>query len=382
LIFKPVLDIIKPVMDTLTQLIKAKPEIVPILKKGEIVSVKLVEKASRVAYFEVQGIGTGVVLGRELMNGRDILKPLNTGEVISAKVSNPENEDGFIELSLTEADKQKSWQIVKELQEKDEPIKVKIVAANSGGLMTEIEDLKAFLPVSQLSSEHYPRMQEQSREKLIEELSKFVGQELEVKIISINQRTNKLIVSEKEVLSQNVKDLINKYKVGDIVPGIISGLANFGAFIRFADNPEIEGLIHISELDHRLIESPKEVVTVGDMVNAKVMDIKDNRISLSLKALQPDPWKDIDKQFKAEDVVKGLVYKFNPFGAFIKLNDDIVGLIHVSEFGSTEAMRSEINVGQTYDFVIVSIKPEEKRIVLKLANKKTSTPIQTETNNG
>ncbi|HOF50265.1 MAG TPA: S1 RNA-binding domain-containing protein [Candidatus Colwellbacteria bacterium] len=369
-------------MDTLTQLIKAKPEIVPILKKGEIVSVKLVEKASRVAYFEVQGIGTGVVLGRELMNGRDILKPLNTGEVISAKVSNPENEDGFIELSLTEADKQKSWQIVKELQEKDEPIKVKIVAANSGGLMTEIEDLKAFLPVSQLSSEHYPRMQEQSREKLIEELSKFVGQELEVKIISINQRTNKLIVSEKEVLSQNVKDLINKYKVGDIVPGIISGLANFGAFIRFADNPEIEGLIHISELDHRLIESPKEVVTVGDMVNAKVMDIKDNRISLSLKALQPDPWKDIDKQFKAEDVVKGLVYKFNPFGAFIKLNDDIVGLIHVSEFGSTEAMRSEINVGQTYDFLIVSIKPEEKRIVLKLANKKTSTPIQTETNNG
>jgi ribosomal protein S1 len=259
---------------------------------------------------------------------------------------------------------------------------VKIVAANAGGLMTEIEDLKAFLPVSQLSSEHYPRMQEQSRERLIEELAKFVGQELEVKIISMNQRTNKLIISEKEVLSQNVKDLINKYKVGDIVPGIISGLANFGAFIRFADNPEIEGLIHISELDHRLIESPKEVVAVGDMVNAKVMDIKDNKISLSLKALQPDPWKDIDQKFKADDVVKGTVYKFNPFGAFIKLNDDIVGLIHVSEFGSIEAMKAEINVGQTYNFLITSIKPDEKRIVLKLANKKITTPQETATTNG
>jgi small subunit ribosomal protein S1 len=369
-------------MDTLTQLIKAKPEIVPILKKGEIVAVKLVAKASRAAYFEVQGIGTGIVLGRELLNGREILKPLNIDDVISAKVSNPENEDGFIELSLTEADKQKSWQIIKELQEKDEPIKIKISSVNAGGLMADIEDLKAFLPVSQLSAEHYPRMQEQNREKMIEELTKFVGQEMEVKIISMNQRTNKLIISEKEVLSQNVKDLIGKYKVGDIVPGIISGLANFGAFIRFADNPEIEGLIHISELDHRLIESPKEVVTVGDMVSAKVMDIKDNKISLSLKALQPDPWKDIDQRFKTEDVVKGNVYKFNPFGAFIKLNDDIVGLIHVSEFGSIEAMKAEISVGQTYDFLITSIKPEEKRIVLKLANKKIATPTPTETTNG
>lgn len=367
-------------MDTLTQLIKARPEIVPILKKGEILTVKLVDKAPRAVYFEVPGIGTGIVLGRELLNGRDILKPLNIGDTISAKIANPENEDGLIELSLTEADKQKSWQLVKELEEKDEPIKIKIASVNAGGLMGNIEDLKAFLPVSQLSSEHYPRMQEQSREKMIEELNKFIGQELEVKIISMNQRTNKLIISEKEVLSQNIKDLINQYKVGDIVTGIISGLANFGAFIRFADNPEIEGLIHISELDHRLIESPKEVAAIGDMVKAKIVDIKDNRISLSLKALQPDPWKDIGQKFKAEDIVKGTVHKFNPFGAFVKLNDDIVGLIHVSEFGSIEAMKAEISVGQIYDFVIISIKPDEKRIVLKLANKKTPVKIETPTN--
>lgn len=354
-------------MENLAQLIKTRPDILPILKKGEIVEAKLIEKTPKKAYFEIAHVGTGVVYGRELLNGREVIKGLEVGDVISAKIVDPENEKGLVELSLTEADKQKAWQSVKDIQDKDEPIKVKVFGANSGGLLVELFDLKGFLPVSQLSVEHYPRVPEQTRERIIEELNKFVGQEFEVKVLSLNPRTNKLIVSEKEVMSQSVKDLINQYKVGDVVTGIISGLANFGAFIRFADNPEIEGLIHISELGHKLIDSPKEIVSVGDMVKAQVIDIKDNKISLSLKALQADPWKDIEKQYKVNDVVKGQVYKFNPFGAFVKLSDDIVGLIHVSEFGSPEEMKTKIAIGEQYDFHIDAIKPEEKRIILKLA---------------
>jgi len=360
-------------MDTLSQIIKAKPDLVPFVKKGEIIEVKLLEKTPRAVFFEVPRTGTGIIYGKELLNARDTLKGLNPGDTINAKVADPENASGYIELSLSEADKQKSWFLVKELQEKDEPIKVKIGAANSGGLIAELNDLKAFLPVSQLSVEHYPRVPDQSREKIIEELSKFIGQELEVKIIGLNQRTNKLIISEKEVLSQNVKDLIGQYKPGDVITGIISGLANFGAFIRFADNPEIEGLIHISELSHRLIDSPKDIVSVGDMVKAKIVDIKDNRIFLSLKALQEDPWKDVTERYHNGDTVKGEVYRFNPFGAFIRLDENIVGLIHVSEFGGPEAMKSELVVGQKYDFVIDSVKPEEKRIILKPAYRQAPT---------
>ncbi len=354
-------------MENLNQLIKARPEILPILKKGEIVEAKLIERTPKKAYFEIARVGTGVVYGRELMNGREVVKGLEIGDTVSAKIVDPENTDGLVELSLTEADKQKAWQTAKEAQEKDEAIKVKAYGANSGGLLVELFDLKGFLPVSQLSVEHYPRVAEQTREKLIEELNKLVGQELEVKILSLNPRTNKLIVSEKEVLSQNVKDLIGQYTTGQIVTGIISGLANFGAFIRFADNPEIEGLIHISELGHKLIDSPKEVVTVGDMIKAQIIDIKDNKISLSLKALQEDPWKEIEKLYKVGDVAKGVVYKFNPFGAFVRLTSELTGLIHISEFGSPEEMKTKLAVGESYNFKIEAIKPEEKRIILKLA---------------
>lgn len=354
-------------MDNLAQLIKARPDVLPILKKGEIVEAKLVEKTSKRAFFEISRVGTGIVYGREFMNGRDVLKGIGVGDTISAKVVEPENMDGFVELSLTEADKQKAWQLIKEAEEKDEPVKVKAFGANSGGLLVELYDIKGFLPASQLSSEHYPRAAEQTREKIIEELNKLVGQELEVKIINLNPRTNKLIVSEKEVMSQGMKDIISGYKAGDAVTGIISGLANFGAFIRFADNPEVEGLIHISELGHKLIESPKEIVSVGDMVKAQIIDIKDNKISLSLKALQLDPWKDIEKQYKVGDIVKGTVYKFNPFGAFVKLTEDIVGLIHISEFGSPEEMKSQLILNSSADFRIDAIKSDEKRIILKLS---------------
>lgn len=354
-------------MEILSQLIKTKPEMAPGVKKGEMVKVCLIEKTPRAAFFEVPRLGTGTVFGKEFLNARDIIKKLEPGDEIGAKVVEVENEEGLIELSLSEADKQKSWLLVKDLQEKDEPIKVKITTANSGGLIAQICDLNAFLPVSQLSTEHYPHVPDQNKEKILEALNKFVGQELEVKIININQRTNKLIISEKEVAAQNIKELINQYKLGDVITGIISGLANFGAFIRFADNPEIEGLIHVSELSHRLIESPKEIVSVGDMVKAKIVDTKDGRISLSLKALQPDPWQNLGKKFQEGSTVKGEVFKLNPFGAFIKLSEDLTGLIHISEFGSPEEMKSKLIIGKTCDFVISSIKAEEKRIILKMA---------------
>ncbi|MDP3763289.1 MAG: S1 RNA-binding domain-containing protein, partial [bacterium] len=256
------------------QILKAHPDFMPILKIGDLIQVKLLERATRAVHFEIPRVGTGIIYGAELSNARDALKKLNIGDEISAKVLNLENENGFVELSIAEAGTQKVWQELKELKEKDEAFKVKITDANAGGLIAELKGLSAFLPGSQLSSEHYPKVAEGDRAKIIEEFKKFVGQELTVKVLNLNPRTNKLIISEREATSANVKDLLVKYKLGDIVPGIISGVANFGAFIRFADTPEIEGLIHISELDHRLIDNPKEVVAVGDLVSAKILEIK------------------------------------------------------------------------------------------------------------
>ena len=296
------------------------------------------------------------------------------GAVVTAKVVDPENQEGFVELSLAEASKQRTWQELKALQESGEIITMKMTMANTGGLLAEMKDIKAFLPVSQLTSAHYPQVDDGDRGKILESLKKLVGVELKVKIIDANPRTGKLILSEREAATTNVGALLDKYKAGDVIEGIISGVADFGAFIRFADNTEIEGLIHISELGHRLIENPKEIVKVNDAIRAKILEIKDGRVSLSLKALQEDPWQKVDAKYKEGEEVMGTVTKFNPFGAFVSLDADIQGLIHVSEFGGIPEMQKKLELGKQYTFAITIVKPQEKRIILKMKKE----PIKTQ----
>jgi len=337
-----------------------------ILKEGDLVDVLLMENGNKAVFFDVPSIGTGIIYGTELINAKGILKKLKIGDSVTAKVVEPENDDGFVELSLAQADKQKAWQEVKELKDRGEVVEILITGANNGGLIADLEGLQAFLPASQLSNEHYPKDMGGGRENLLEELGKFIGEKLSVKVLGVNLRTNKLIVSEREVVAEDIKELLTKYKEGDIVSGIVSGVANFGVFIRFADEPKIEGLVHISELSHNVVDHPKEIVDVGDMVKAQVVEIRDGRVSLSLKALQPNPWDKVHEKFSEGSTVNGAVYKLTPFGAFIKLDENITGLIHVSEFGSVEELKKELEPEKSYPFLIEGIRADEKRIILKL----------------
>ncbi|MDI6717910.1 MAG: S1 RNA-binding domain-containing protein [Patescibacteria group bacterium] len=350
----------------MSQLIKSNPNLVSFLKEGDLIEAKLLNRTPKAVFFDLEKFGTGVVYGIELINAKEIVKGLNMGDTVSAKINQLENEDGFVELSLANAHAQKNWQDLKDLKESGEVIATKIKGANSGGLIADISEIKAFLPVSQLSAEHYPRIEKGDQSKILEELKKFVGQELKVKIIDINPRNNKLIISEKEAVEENVRDLLVKYKVGDVIEGVVSGIADFGAFVRFIDNPSIEGLVHISEFDYKLIDSPKDVVKVDETVKVKIIEIKDDKVFLSLKALRPNPWEAVNEKFKEGQEVDGVVYKTNPFGAYISLGDDLYGLIHVSEFGSPEEMKKQLEIGKSYNFIIEAIKPEEKRIILKI----------------
>lgn len=352
--------------ESLTRLIKNEPQLSSVLKTGDLAKGKILLKTSKAVFVDLGRYGTGVIYGLELLNAKNMIKNMAVGDDLTAKVAEAENEQGYIELSLTAASKQKSWEEVRELKEKDEALKVKISGYNSGGLMAEIRQLQAFLPVSQLASDHYPRVTDGDKAKIIEELKKLVGLELNIKIIDLNFRTNKLIISEREASEEGVKSLLKNYAVGQIVDGIVSGVADFGAFVKFVDNTKVEGLIHLSEIDHRLIDNPKEVLKVDEAVKVKIIDIKDGRVSLSLKALKPDPWLKVEEKYKAGEIISGTVYKFNPFGAFINLDAEIQGLIHISEFGGMEEMRSKLSVGQAYKFMIDSVKPEEKRLILKL----------------
>ncbi len=353
-------------------------------KEGTVVEATLMKKMPRKAYFDMGRFGTGIVFGMEMVNAKEAIRGLAADDKVSAKIIALDGEEGHIELSLTEAGRQKLWQQAKELAESGEVVKAKIMSANAGGLMAAItgggadgsgtgvgsvsaaSGLMAFLPVSQLSLEHYPKVQDGDRVKIADELRKFVGQELSVKIIDANPRNQKIIVSEREVLATNVKELLGAYTVGQLIDCIVSGVADFGVFVRFVDNPQIEGMIHISELDYKLIENPKDVVKVNDQLQAKIIDIKEGKVFLSLKALKADPWTGIETKFKTGDAVEGRVHKFNPFGAVVALDGDLQGMVHISEFGGQDEMKKALEIGKSYAFVIDAIKPEEKRITLKM----------------
>jgi len=242
---------------------------------------------------------------------------------------------------------------------------VKILGANKGGLLAEISGIPAFLPVSQLAAGHYPRVVDADKSKILRELQKLVGQELEVKIFDLSPKEEKLILSEKAKETKKIKEILKNYKVGEVVEGQIIDITDFGAFINFGKE-NLVGLIHISELDWQLIENPSQVVKVGQIVKVKIINISDDKVSLSLKALKKDPWKDIEKKYKKGDIVKGKVTKFNPFGAFVQISLKIQGLIHISEFRSQEKMAEVLEIGKKYDFKILSLDPREHKMSLKL----------------
>lgn len=344
--------------------------------------------------------GTGVIYGREFYEAKNIIKSLNIGDVVLAKVIEVENEDGYRELSLRDATRDLGWKKLKEMKEKGEIIKVKIAGVNKGGLMTNIDNIPAFLPVSQLSPENYPRVADADKQKILKELQKFVGKTLEVKILDLIAEESKLILSEKAKAEQATKAILGNYKKGDIVKGQITGVANFGAFLRFPlsdgglateknekpgedvvpaateesqppaktlEQETVEGLIHISELDWQMVENPAEVVKVGEIAKAQIIDINNNQVFLSLKNLKENPWEEIEKNHKKGDIVKGRVMSFNSFGAFIEVSFKVRALCHISEFGSREKMQEAMKVGETYDFEILMIEPKEHRMSLKLA---------------
>jgi len=347
-------------------------------RPGDIVTGQVLEIGKNSIFVDLGPIGTGVLLGREIKENRELVKSLKIGQEISAMVLEEENENGFVELSLQAAHREQSWDELKKIMDSNQTINAKIISANRGGLMVAIRDISGFLPVSQLSYEHYPRVEDGDKNRILQELNKFVNKDLTVRIIDLDPSQQKLIVSEKAIDEEKIKQAMAQYKVGDLVEGVISGVVDFGAFVRFPiiqnqnqEKPEIiEGLIHISEIDWQLIEDPRQILKVGDKVSAKIIGIEKDRLSLSLKALKKDPWLEIDSKYKKDQIIEGEITKINPFGAFVQLDKDIHGLVHISDFKSLEQMSQELKIGQKYQFKILTIEPQVHKMALSLVRAK------------
>jgi len=345
------------------------------LKVEDIIEGKIIGTGRASLFLDLGAFGTGIIYGKEFYEAKEKLKDLKIGDRVFAKIIDLENDEGYIELSLSGASKEMAFEVIQQKKEKGQNLLVKILGANKGGLVTEVSDIPAFLPVSQLSPEHYPRVEGADKTKILRELQKFVGQTLEVKIIDFSRRDEQIILSERAKILEYKKESLKNYKVGDEVLGEITGVTDFGAFMKFparnafgiadAGGNDLEGLIHISELDWKIIEEPTEIVKVGDKVKAKIIELQNDRVFLSLKALKKDPWQGIEKKYKKGDIVSGKVTKFNPFGAFIQISPEIQGLCHISEFEGGK-MSDTLKIGKKYKFQILLIDGKEHKMSLKL----------------
>lgn len=344
------------------------------LKPGDIVRGKILAIEGSAVFVDLSPQGTGIIWGKEFFEVKDKIKKLTSGEEIVGKIIEAETEDGFIELSLRDAQKEALWQELAQKKENGAMIKVKIVSANKGGLLSSVNGIPAFLPVSQLSTKNYPKVEGGDPQKILKELQKFIGKEMEVNIFSLNQTEGQIILSEKLKETTKKKEALKKYKIGDIVEGEITGICDFGAFLKFlpekvtevSQEDPLEGLIHISELDWGIVENPEEIVKVGEKVRAKILEIQDEKVFLSLKQLKENPWQKIEKKLKKGDIIKGKVKKLNPYGALVEVLPKIQGLCHISEFSSQKRMEEELKIGKTYNFKILMIDPKEYKITLKL----------------
>ncbi|MGB9706863.1 MAG: 30S ribosomal protein S1, partial [Microgenomates group bacterium] len=329
-------------------------------KVGDVVEGVVTEKTGRAIYLDIGGKTEGMVIDREMKATADFIKDLKVGDKVLAVVTQPENDKGQTLLSLKKAAFQKVWQEFEEKLKTGEPLKVRGVGVNKGGLIVETKGTQGFIPASQFSSSY------------LGEIEQLVGRDLEVKVIEVDLTKNRLIFSEKAVseagLLKEQEEALKKIKIGDVLKGEVSGVMPFGLFVKIKIGKILlEGLVHISEISWEKVEDPSNFYKQGEKVKVKVLGIdkRTGKLNLSIKQLFPDPWEEIEKKYPVDAKVKGKIVKLAPFGAFVNLEPGIEGLIHISKIPAEKTLK----VGEKVDCFVESLDKENRRMSLGLVLK-------------
>ena len=335
------------------------------LKTGDVIEGKVMSVKKHEVWIDLGANGIGVVMRREIGPGQEIEK----GMPITVSVVDPEMEEGHALLSMKRAAKDKGWDELERVFESKETIEVYAYDANRGGLLIELEGIRGFMPVSQLSADHYPRVSGADKDEIMQKLTALVKKPLSVRILDVSRKDNKLIFSEKEAAKDDMAERFSKLTVGDVVEGIVTGVIDFGAFINVDG---IEGLIHISEISWERVEDPRKYIKTGETIKAKIIAIDKDRLSLSLKQMSDDPWLNEVKQFAKGSMVEGRVTRITPFGAFVQLSPSVEALVHVSEMSNDEGTDPEkvFKVNETKQFKVLDVDTESRKIALSLKDAK------------
>lgn len=337
------------------------------LVAGEVVTGKVLSLKKHEVLIDLGAQGVGFVPRREVGFSRNI----SEGDEVSASVVDTELENGMSLLSLRKAVKDRGWEEVSARLESGEVIDIQPYDANRGGLLVEYEGVRGFLPVSQLSAEHYPRVGSSDKDEILQRLNNLIGKTMKVRILDADRKSNKLIFSEKEAVKDGLAERFEKLAVGDQVEGVVTGVVDFGVFVNVEG---IEGLVHISEISWERVNNPSDYVKTGQTIKAKIIAIDKDRLSLSMKQLTQDPWLTEVQNFSKGDKVEGTITRITPFGAFVQVSPAIEALVHISELGDSNNVDPEkvFTLNECKEFVILDIDKENRKISLSLgeSNKK------------
>lgn len=324
--------------------------------KGVVLSVKKHE-----ILVDLGAQGVGLVPRREA----GFVRNLKAGEEVVASVIETEMKDGYVLLSLRKAVKDKGWDEIRLKLENLETVEVVPFDANRGGLLVEYEGIRGFLPVSQLSAEHYPRVGSADKDEILQRLNSLVGKKIKVRILDAIKKENKLIFSEKEAVKDGLAERFAELKIGDVVKGVVTGVVDFGVFVNVNG---IEGLVHISEISWERVSNPSDYVKVGEVIEAKIIAIDKERLSLSMKQLVEDPWVSEVAELKKGSKVEGTVTRITPFGAFVQISPAVEALVHVSELGEGSDVDPEkiFTLNERKTFKVLDVDKEGRKISLSI----------------
>lgn len=333
------------------------------LEKDDAAEGTIVSFAKNGIWVDLGHFGSGLIVGTEAADKKLLGEDLVVGSKITANVLDPEFEGGYAILSMKRASKEKAWGLLSKMAKDKEVVSISPVDANKGGLLMELEGVRGFLPVSQLSTEKYPRVSD--KDEIQTRLSELIGKPMNVVVLDADERENKLIFSEKAAHKNEINRVLDKFAIGDKVSGKVTGVVDFGIFVNVDG---VEGLVHISEISWDRIADPSKIYKVGDAVDAEIIGIENDRFSLSVKRLTDDPWAEAAKSFKVGEKIEGEVTRVTQFGAFVRIHDNIEALVHISELSENHvASPSEVvAVAKRYKFVILSIDKATHKIALSL----------------
>ncbi|MBN1331788.1 30S ribosomal protein S1 [Candidatus Dojkabacteria bacterium] len=358
-------------------------------EKGQIIKGIITKLSPGEVFVDIGARAEGVVAGKELkLDGEKLDK--GVGDEILVYVMKDENDEGQTELSIRRTGTARKWHDLEESRDGGSSLKVTVIEANTGGVIVEIGGgLRGFIPTSQLDNTRiYPTSgytsKEDATQKVQEKLAELIGEQIEVKVIEIDKEKNRVIFSEKLVTASEEfemrEEMLAKSTVGDTLEGEVTGIAPFGLFVNAQG---LEGLVHLSEISWDKVTNPADFAKVGENVKVQIIGIEDDgkRIAYSIKRLQNDPWDEISKKYKVGKVVKGTITKVVDYGAFVRIDDKVNGLIHISELSDklVKDPTKIVNEGDEIEVEIISVSKEERHLGLSLkrAKKKSKTGSDT-----